>query len=764
MGLLLRFCVVGLLGLTQTYARPSILKVADAANYQPVAPCPGSIVSIFGSGLSSETLKAAHFPLLTLLGGTRVLIDGIPAPLFFVSPAQVNIQVPWSLFSKTFQKVPLLVESDGVSSSTVDVDLRYTCPRALQTELGGEQIAAAVHALSGELVTANNPARPGEVLSLYATGLGRPRYDLLDGLPQGDELNPVVDSAVKVGSVPGEMLYAGLAPGLVGVYQLNVRLSEYAQPGDSTPLRVSVLTSEQTNLAGLAVAPNPNAPGRGLVAAIAGSKLVTSTDVIEEFDGPAILAPLRSTRALAVAKSGDLYFAANRRMYRLSTDGMVSTLPKTEGNPRYIALDANGGIFVSEDLGGGSAQIIRLDGATLTRLVTDLKVPGGLAVDSRDRLYFADPTRNRIGRLNANGGVESVAVKDLNLDVPQSVAVDGTGTIYVGDRGDRIVKITPDGSATVLPGFRGTAQSLVFDSTGNLFVADTWKQWIWKISAGGKVEKIAGDVMGGARTEDTSPEMANFSGLSSLAIGPNNSLYAADLNSPISHIVLGNAPLTLLEICTSISTVTGNASLTGWAGLNRAVQKDVSVSLVSDDPSVSVPPEVVIPAGRAWTSFPISVTAPTNPTRAVIRALREGVFRSALLELKPEAAPVPPSPYWGQTMKIRTNFTSGQITMPLVIDLIPDNDRHGAFVQSEAFVFDFRPVSFLDNSFHATVLGTRNEVKGAPYSAVTAADLKLTIENGRASGSLAFTIRTLSPIGIASGYAYWQGPIEGTVQ
>jgi hypothetical protein len=356
-------------------------------------------------------------------------------------------------------------------------------------------------------------------------------------------------------------------------------------------------------------------------------------------------------------------------------------------------------------------------------------------------------------------------VKTLSLSSPAAVAVDATGTVYVGDSLNRIVRIAPDGVAATIPGFTGRVYSLVLDATGNLYATETGngKQWIWRISPAGTIEKIAGNAMDGG-IADESPQRAIFDGLASIAIGPNKSLYAADSRYRISHIVLENAPLTLLELCTSVSAVTGNAELTGWVSLNRPAQKDVAVSLVSDDPSVSVPQQAIIPAGRSWSAFPISVTARSNPAKAAIRALRDGVFRSASLDLKPEPTPVLPSPFWGKSMRIRATLASGQNTVPVVIDLIPDNDRHRALVQCDPFVFDFDPVPFAANSFHATVLGTRNEVKGSPYSVVTAADLNFSIEGGRVTGTLGVTIRTLAPLGIVLGYSYWRGPIEGPVQ
>lgn len=147
----------------------------------PLAP--GGRASIFGSDLAATTVEAGSFPLPRELGGVQVKINGTPVPLFFVSPNQINIQVPFGLtgFSASVEIEKKTPEGTVVSAAA---------PLALSTGAPGIFTADGTGRGSGRVthadltpVTADSPAKPGETVSVFVTGLGTVRHPVVDGEP-----------------------------------------------------------------------------------------------------------------------------------------------------------------------------------------------------------------------------------------------------------------------------------------------------------------------------------------------------------------------------------------------------------------------------------------------------------------------------------------------------------------------------------------------------------------------------------------------------
>lgn len=300
---IVRCCLLVVLGAGCSHCQPVIESVTDVATYQPGPISPGSIAVVFGSGLALQSVSASSLPLPFALGGARVTVDGTPAALFYASPTQINLQVPWGLFSRTFRRVPVRVQVDGSGVATADVELRYVAPRLL----------AGSHGMTGELITAESPAIPGETVTLYAVGLGSPRTVPADGVAQGSGLNPVVDIQCRVGGQLNEIVWEGLTPGLVSVYQLNVRLDATTPGGDSVPVQLFGF-GDASNVAELYVAPRMMVPGGPVevrqvmvsLPAVTGSASLTgwvgltapaavNTDVVLTSSHPAVLVPGQAT-------------------------------------------------------------------------------------------------------------------------------------------------------------------------------------------------------------------------------------------------------------------------------------------------------------------------------------------------------------------------------------------------------------------------------------------------------------------------------------
>ncbi len=179
----------------------------------------GSISTLFGQNLSSQTATAASLPLSASLGGTSVTINGIAAPLFYVSPTQINFFVPYELAGQTTATIAVSTSGGIVELSGVPIIAQ--APGIFELDSAGD--AAALHS-NGTVVSSAAPASSGEVVELFATGLGPVSNVPADGAaaPSGTLANDQIAPAVTIGGVNAQVNFAGLAPGFVGLYQINV--------------------------------------------------------------------------------------------------------------------------------------------------------------------------------------------------------------------------------------------------------------------------------------------------------------------------------------------------------------------------------------------------------------------------------------------------------------------------------------------------------------------------------------------------------------
>lgn len=218
--------------------------VVNAASYaQPISP--GAIVSIFGTNLASTIATAQGASLSTELGGTTVTINGAKAPLFYVSPTQVNLQVPWStpvaLFSYT--QASVVVTTSIGSSSLIEVPVFQSGPSIFSQDGSGCGQADALNDNpdgSVSLNSSSNSAAPGDSISLYGTGIGAPYNPPADG-NYVTGLDPVSSppEVVVAGNALPVVQYAGLAPLLVGVEQINLQIPQGTPEGCAVPVSVA---------------------------------------------------------------------------------------------------------------------------------------------------------------------------------------------------------------------------------------------------------------------------------------------------------------------------------------------------------------------------------------------------------------------------------------------------------------------------------------------------------------------------------------------
>jgi len=205
--------------------------VVNAATLKAGPLAPNTIGTLFGRDLAFTTRALGEQDIYngtlptTLLGtGVRLLVNRTLAYIYFVSPTQVNFLVPSNL---TAGPVEIQLSVDGRYGDAVRAELAEFSPALFL--LDPETILAT--RLDGSVVTQEKPAHPGEVVILYATGLGPTRPRVPAGqIPTGAaSLEKAADFRMLFGSQQIEnanLLYVGVAPGFAGLYQINVRLPE----------------------------------------------------------------------------------------------------------------------------------------------------------------------------------------------------------------------------------------------------------------------------------------------------------------------------------------------------------------------------------------------------------------------------------------------------------------------------------------------------------------------------------------------------------
>ena len=203
----------------------------------------GVIASIFGTNLSTAPASGVQpgfvpgtTTLQTTSNGTQVTFDGVAAPLFFVSPGQLNVQVPFEVTGKI--SVQMVVSLNGASSPPVAVAISAATPALFTLNSSGKGAAVALNQ-DGTLNGPNNPEAAGRVIQLFATGLGAvlPAAVTGQGARSTAPLSTSINNpTVAIGVVPAIMEFSGLAPGFVGLWQVNVRVPAGAGTGASALL------------------------------------------------------------------------------------------------------------------------------------------------------------------------------------------------------------------------------------------------------------------------------------------------------------------------------------------------------------------------------------------------------------------------------------------------------------------------------------------------------------------------------------------------
>ena len=232
--------------------------IVNAADNQSGVLAPNAIGTIYGTNLSYSTaglnagdIQGGLLPIILGSSETSVFVGNIAAPLYYVSPTQINFQVPSNLRAVP---VSVWVTVDALAGPIIPLTLAPSAPALFQLDAK----TAIATEVDGTVLTQDAPAHPGDIVVLYATGLGAtvPPAAYREVAPSAAPLAPGANLQILLDGAavdPAAIEYAGLAPGFAGLYQINLSLP----PATGANPEIRLVMGSASSIAGvhLPVAP-----------------------------------------------------------------------------------------------------------------------------------------------------------------------------------------------------------------------------------------------------------------------------------------------------------------------------------------------------------------------------------------------------------------------------------------------------------------------------------------------------------------------------
>ena len=449
-----RFNVVGLFLILGSVLEPVFAQtpqinpggVLNGASFAVGAPmAPGVIFSIFGTNLTDGgQADAVNTPLPTRLAGARVLVNNVAAPLFFVSPLQINAQFPVELAGLAEAQIQVEVQTSGgtLTSAPEPVTVASASPGIFTLDKNGSGAGTILRNSDFSLICpqgradcASNPAIRGEAIAIYLTGLGQVAGTWSSGEVATEAVHTTVTPVVQFDGNEVPVLYSGLAVGFVGLYQINVVVPETVSVGLARSLWVTMAGS--THIVNIAIS-SGNTP-------VAGS-------LPETFVRTLAVGPSNSSLILAGTDDGGIY---------RSIDGghswTAATVPPGGQNPAAIAFSpgspgtayaaTGNGVLKSTDSGG--TWTFTAEAPLSFSVATDPASPSTIYVGTNFGVYKS--TNGGTSWTSSNTGMTDRFVAALAID-PTTPA-----TIYAGTEGGVFKSVT--GGAAWTPADTGLPQA-----------------------------------------------------------------------------------------------------------------------------------------------------------------------------------------------------------------------------------------------------------------------------------------------------------------
>lgn len=210
--------------------------IGNVASYAVNATPPGSVFVLFGLDLATKEAQAISVPLQTTLLTTTVTVNGTAVPLFYVSPGQIDAQMPWEIPAGTVASV--VVKNGTSMSNAAAVYVPATGTPGISIYSTNR---AVVTNADGSVNSPTSAASVGDEVVAWFTGGGPVQASgpLVTGAPAPDGLSSITgSSAVTVGTLPAKVDYIGLTPGSIGLYQVNFEIPQIAK--GTYPLQINI--------------------------------------------------------------------------------------------------------------------------------------------------------------------------------------------------------------------------------------------------------------------------------------------------------------------------------------------------------------------------------------------------------------------------------------------------------------------------------------------------------------------------------------------
>jgi uncharacterized protein (TIGR03437 family) len=201
------------------------------------AVSPGSLADIYGSNLApGAPATASGAPLPITLGDVQVTVNGVPAPLYYVSPGQVDFQIPYSVAPGS---VLVQVISNGTRGRSAALTVQPAAPSILTYVDGSGNTRAVVQNQDYTINSATNCAAPGSYLTAYLIGSGPLNHPIATGAaaPSKPLSSETLTTTATIGTTAAPVTFAGMAPSFVGLMQVDLQAPNVS--GD-LPLQIQV--------------------------------------------------------------------------------------------------------------------------------------------------------------------------------------------------------------------------------------------------------------------------------------------------------------------------------------------------------------------------------------------------------------------------------------------------------------------------------------------------------------------------------------------